>query len=195
MTFSIIVSFLTYSVIMGFTPGPNNIMALSSTSQYGIRRSVPLLLGMGAGFLAVMLSCAIFTFSVSRLLPNLMNWLTFVGAGYILWLAWRIGTSPVSDAQGAARPLQFWPGFLLQFVNVKVILTGMTALSTFVLPHTQDSVWLVGLSIVLAGIGNAGNWLWALAGRLLQAHFARHGRCINVILAALLVYCVVQMFV
>lgn len=141
-----------------------------------------------------MLSCATFTLTLARVLPDVVVWLTWVGAAYILWLAWHIATSPVSNAEGGARPLGFWPGFLLQFVNIKVILFGLTALSTFVLPHTQDSLRVMGVSLVLATIGAAGNWFWALAGHLLQSRFRRHGRSINGLLAALLVYCVVQMF-
>lgn len=105
MTFSIIASFLTYSVIMSFTPGPNNIMALSSASQYGVRRSTALLMGMCSGFVGVMLSCALFTLALSRLLPEIMGWLVWVGAVYILWLAWHIATSPVSGTESDAKPL------------------------------------------------------------------------------------------
>lgn len=194
MTVSLLTSCLTYSAIMSFTPGPNNIMALSSSTQYGVRRSVPFLAGMCAGLSAMMLSCAVFTLSLARLLPDIMGWLTFVGAAYILWLAWRILTSPMAQSAHSAQPLGFWAGFFLQFVNVKMILYGLTALSTFVLPYTESTILVVGGSLALACVGWVANWSWAFAGHVLQAKFRSHGRLINAVLAALLVYCVVRMF-
>jgi len=83
----------------------------------------------------------------------------------------------------------FWTSFWLQFVNVKIILYGITALSTFVLPHTTEFVWVLGVSLLLALIGTLGNLCWALAGHLLQPLFQRHGRILNLTLAGLLVYC------
>ncbi|VEB55673.1 Transporter LysE family [Salmonella enterica subsp. enterica] len=55
-----------------------------------------------------------------------------MGAAYILWLAWKIATSPAADENARPKPVGFWVSFGLQFVNVKIILYGITALSTFV---------------------------------------------------------------
>ncbi|WP_437890007.1 cysteine/O-acetylserine transporter [Phytobacter sp. V91] len=194
MTSTIISGFLTYTLITALTPGPNNILALSSVNQYGFRRSTRVLLGMSLGFLVLMLVCGAFTFTLINVLPAVTRWLVWVGAAYILWLAWRIATSsPVtSDADG--RPLSFWVSFWLQFANVKIILYGITALSAFVLPHTQDIFWVTVVSILLAVIGCVGNLLWALAGHLFQSLFRKHGRSVNLVLALLLVYCAVRMF-
>ncbi len=195
MTPTIITGFLTYTLITAMTPGPNNILALSSVNQHGLRRSLRVLAGMNAGFLIIMLLCAIFTFTLISLLPSINGWLTWAGAAYILWLAWRIANSKPPSASGDEKPLSFWISFWLQFANVKIILYGITALSTFVLPYTHDVHWVVAVSLLLALIGSTGNLVWALAGHLFQPLFQKHGRTVNVILAALLVYCAVRMFV
>ncbi|AHA66624.1 Cysteine/acetylserine efflux protein [Shigella dysenteriae 1617] len=78
----------------------------------------------------------------------------------------------------------------MQFVNVKIILYGVTALSTFVLPQTQALSWIVGVSVLLAMIGTFGNVCWALAGHLFQRLF----RQLNIVLALLLIYCAVRIF-
>lgn len=194
MTPTIISGFLTYTLITALTPGPNNILALSSVSHYGFRRSLQTLAGMSAGFLVLMLACGIFTYSLISLLPSASDWLVWIGAGYIFWLAWKIATSSPTSAEGTAKPLSFWLSFWLQFANVKIILYGITALSAFVLPYTQDIVWVTSISILLAIIGCGGNLIWALAGHLFQSLFRRYGRFVNRILALLLVYCAVRMF-
>ncbi|PQN98557.1 cysteine/O-acetylserine transporter, partial [Shigella flexneri] len=93
-----------------------------------------------------------------------------------------------------AKPISFWASFALQFVNVKIILYGVTALSTFVLPQTQALSWVVGVSVLLAMIGTFGNVCWALAGHLFQRLFRQYGRQLNIVLALLLVYCAVRIF-
>ncbi|WP_025123658.1 MULTISPECIES: cysteine/O-acetylserine transporter [unclassified Serratia (in: enterobacteria)] len=194
MTPTIISGFLTYTLITALTPGPNNILALSSVNQYGFRRSLRVLAGMSAGFLVLMLACGMFTYALTSVLPSVTRWLAWIGAAYILWLAWRIATSLPAAADATGRPLGFWISFWLQFANVKIILYGITALSAFVLPYTHDILWITAISILLAVIGCVGNLLWALAGHLFQPLFRRHGRWVNLILALLLVYCAVRMF-
>ncbi|WP_434664986.1 cysteine/O-acetylserine transporter [Aeromonas sp. NJAU223] len=195
MTSTLVSAFLTYTLITAMTPGPNNILALSAANQHGLRRSGRVLAGMNAGFLLIMLLCALFTFTLISLSPVLVGWLSWAGAAYVLWLAWRIATSgsSLSSADGALPG--FWTSFWLQFVNVKIILYGITALSTFVLPHTTELVWVLAVSLLLALIGSLGNLCWALAGHLLQPLFQRHGRILNLTLAALLVYCAIRMLI
>lgn len=195
MTSAIISGFLTYTLITALTPGPNNILALNSVNQHGFRRSLRVLSGMSAGFLILMLLCAVFTFTLISLLPSVTHWLSWAGAAYILWLAWRIATSNPSADNDAARPLSFWVSFWLQFVNVKIILYGITAISTFVLPYTHNMFIVICVSILLAFIGSMGNLVWGLAGHMFQSLFQYHGRTINVILSALLIYCAVRMFI
>ncbi|MGE4802433.1 cysteine/O-acetylserine transporter [Yersinia hibernica] len=194
MTPTIISGFLTYTLITALTPGPNNILALSSVNQHGFRRSLRVLAGMSAGFLVLMLACGMFTYTLISVLPSVTRWLVWIGAAYIFWLAWRIATSSPATSGGTGRPLSFWVSFWLQFANVKIILYGITALSAFVLPYTQDIFWVTAVSILLAVIGCVGNLVWALAGHLFQSLFRRHGRWVNRILALLLIYCAVRMF-
>lgn len=194
MTPTIISGFLTYTLITALTPGPNNILALSSVNQHGFRRSLSVLAGMSAGFLVLMLVCGIFTYTLISVLPSLTNWLVWIGAAYILWLAWKIANSSPAADDSSERPLSFWLSFWLQFANVKIILYGITALSAFVLPYTQNILSVTAVSVLLAVIGCLGNLVWALAGHLFQSIFRQYGRLVNRVLALLLIYCAVRMF-
>ena len=183
MTPTLLSAFWTYTLITAMTPGPNNILALSSATTHGFRQSTRVLAGMSLGFLIVMLLCAAAV--------HLLSW---AGAAYIVWLAWKIATSPTKEDGLQTKPISFWASFALQFVNVKIILYGITALSTFVLPQTQALSWIIGVSVLLAMIGTFGNVCWALAGHLFQRLFRQYGRQLNIVLALLLVYCAVRIF-
>ncbi len=77
MSLSIAGVFLAYTFITALTPGPNNILALSSVHTHGFRKSLRPLAGMGAGFLIIMLLCALFTVAITRILPSVTHWLTW----------------------------------------------------------------------------------------------------------------------
>ncbi|MGO2335788.1 cysteine/O-acetylserine transporter [Providencia sp.] len=191
----LISSFLTYTLITAFTPGPNNILAMSSVTQYGFRRSISVLSGMSLGFFVIMVLCAVFTLSLVTVLPIFMGWLKWIGAAYILWLAWKIAKSQTSTSKAEVKPISFWMSFWLQFVNVKIILYGITAISTFALPYSNNILVIFGMSIILSVIGIAGNLAWALAGHYLQIVFSKHGKVINYILSVLLVYCAIKIVI
>lgn len=197
MPFVVFCSFLSYALIAAVTPGPNNILALSSAAAHGLRRSAPLLAGMSAGFLAVMLLCGGAALALARALPGLAAWMIWPGAVYILWLAWRMvagGVGENGDGNSEGQPLGFWSGLTLQFVNVKVLLCGFTALTTFVLPHAPNVPHVLGCALLFAALGVACNLLWAAAGGLLRDVFRRYGRALNFLLAGLLAGSVVRMF-
>ena len=103
MSFVAFYSFLSYALIAAVTPGPNNILALSSVAAHGLRRSVPLLAGISAGFLAVMLLCGGAALVLARMLPGLAAWLVWPGARYILWLAWRRAAGGAGGRRGGRR--------------------------------------------------------------------------------------------
>lgn len=192
MTPTLLSAFWTYTLITAMTPGPNNILALSSATSHGFRQSTRVLAGMSLGFLIVMLLCAGISFSLAVIDPAAVHLLSWAGAAYIVWLAWKIATN--KGRRTSDKTNQFWASFALQFVNVKIILYGVTALSTFVLPQTQALSWVVGVSVLLAMIGTFGNVCWALAGHLFQRLFRQYGRQLNIVLALLLVYCAVRIF-
>ncbi|RVT08795.1 cysteine/O-acetylserine transporter [Escherichia coli] len=163
MTPTLLSAFWTYTLITAMTPGPNNILALSSATSHGFRQSTRVLAGMSLGFLIVMLLCAGISFSLAVIDPAAVHLLSWAGAAYIVWLAWKIATSPTKEDGLQTKPISFWASFALQFVNVKIILYGVTALSTFVLPQTQALSWVVGVSVLLAMIGTFGNVCWSIA--------------------------------
>ena len=128
MTPTLISAFLTYTLITALTPGPNNILALSSVTSHGLRRSLRVLAGMSVGFIITMLICAALTFSLVELDSRFTLVLGWIGAAYILWLAWQIAKSKPATGTPSVEPVGFWASLGLQFVNVKIILYGKSVL-------------------------------------------------------------------
>ena len=185
-------NFFIYSVINAFTPGPGNILALNTVTNYGYKKGRPLFWGIFAGYYVVQMICAIFVFGVSTFLPNVLGIMKYIGAAYILWLAVHIAISR-PDTDSVEKSASFLKGFLLQFVNVKIYLFGITALTGYITDFS-DSLWvLILFEFIIATIGAVATLTWVGMGVLIQKIYQRHYRVINVILALTLLECVYSM--
>ena len=188
----VIGNFLVYAVINAFTPGPGNILALNTITNYGWKKGKPLFFGIFTGYYVVQLICAVFVFGVSMLLPRVMGVMKYVGAAYILYLAIHIAISRPSEG-GAEHSASFWKGFLLQFVNVKIYLFGITALTGYITDYSTNLWVLVFFELVIATIGTIATSSWIAAGMAIQKVYLRYYRIINIILALTLLECVYSM--
>ena len=185
----VIGNFFIYSVINAFTPGPGNILALNTVTNYGWKKGAPLFFGIFSGYYVVQMICAVFVYGVSTLLPEVLGGMKYVGAAYILWLAAHIAVSR-PDRDGKERSASFLKGFMLQFVNVKIYLFGITALTGYVTNYSTALPVLVFFEFVIATIGTAATSAWIGAGMAIQKVYLRHYRLINIILAVTLLECV-----
>ena len=185
----VIGNFFVYSVINAFTPGPGNILALNTVTNYGWKKGAPLFFGIFSGYYVVQMICAVFVYGVSTFLPDVLGVMKYVGAAYILWLAVHIAVSR-PDEDGGERSASFWKGFMLQFVNVKIYLFGITALTGYVTNFSTSLSVLVFFELVIATIGTVATSAWIGTGLVIQKIYLRHYRLINVILAVTLLECV-----
>lgn len=189
-----VAAFFSYVVLTAFTPGPNNIMSMTNAGKYGFRKALPFNVGVLCGFLIVMSCCAAFSSLLYDVIPAVKPVMLCVGAAYILWLALTIWHDrPHAEKKGLAQTNTVLSGMVLQFVNVKVILYGITALSSFVLPHYQSFGAVAGFVVLLSVIGFAGTCCWSLFGAAFERFFQRHGKLLNAVMALLLVYCAASM--
>ncbi len=185
-------NFFIYSVINAFTPGPGNVLALNTVTNYGYKKGRPLYWGIFAGYYVVQVICAIFVFGVSTFLPDVPGIMKYIGAAYILWLAVHIALSkPTTDT--VEKSASFLKGFLLQFVNVKIYLFGITALTGYITEYSA-SLWVLLLfEIIIATIGTIATLTWIGMGVLIQRAYQKYYRVINIILALVLSECVYSM--
>ena len=184
--------FFIYSVINAFTPGPGNILALNTVTNYGYKKGRPLYWGIFAGYYVVQVICAIFVFGVSAFLPDVLGIMKYIGAAYILWLAVHIALSKPTTGT-VEKSASFLKGFLLQFVNVKIYLFGITALTGYITEYST-SLWVLLLfESIIATIGTIATLTWIGMGVLIQRAYQKYYRIINIILALTLSECVYSM--
>ena len=118
-----------------------------------------------------------------------MEVLKYIGAAYILWLAIHIAFSKPST-ENAEQSASFLKGFMLQFVNVKIYMFGVTALTGYVVGYMSSFPALLFLELVIATIGTIATCTWIGLGVLIQKFYLRHFRVINIILALTLLECI-----
>lgn len=185
-------NFFIYSVINAFTPGPGNILALNTVTNYGYKKGRPLYWGIFAGYYVVQVICAVFVFGVSAFLPDLLGIMKYIGAAYILRLAVHIALSKPTTGT-VEKSASFLKGFLLQFVNVKIYLFGITALTGYVTEYSAALWVLLLFEIIIATIGTIATLTWVGMGVLIQRAYQKYYRVINIILALTLSECVYSM--
>lgn len=191
MFLSCILSYLPYAAVTAFTPGPNNLVALYAVGQSGWRKGRAAILGIGAGFLTVMLLCALFCYELAKYIPTAADILKYVGAAYILYLAVHVARG--GSGEGDGRTVSFSGGALLQFVNVKIILYAITAFTGYVIPVSGELPFLLAHAVCFTLIGMSGVLTWAAAGGFLQGFLSRHNRPFNLAMGAVLAVCAVKL--
>ncbi|MDD3220353.1 MAG: LysE family transporter [Lachnospiraceae bacterium] len=188
----VIGNFFIYSIINAFTPGPGNILALNTVTNYGWKKGKPLFFGIFTGYYVVQIICAIFVFGVSTFLPNVLSVMKYIGAAYILWLAIHIAISKPS-AGDTDKSASFLKGLMLQFVNVKIYLFGITALTGYITEYSTSFWVLILFELIIATIGTIATSTWIGMGMLIQKAYQRYYRVINIVLALTLLECVYSM--
>lgn len=187
-------SFLTYAVITAATPGPNNIMSMSNGIRKGFRGALPFNFGIWTGFSLVMVLCTLFCTLLSALIPKIKLPMLILGAGYMLYLAWETFRSSDLIEEDHSHS-GFFPGFLLQFINPKIYIYCIMSMEAYILPfYSQNATALLSFALLLAFIGFVFTLCWTAFGSVFQMLFSRHARVVNTILALLLVYCALSLF-
>ena len=189
MSQSLLIAFVMFAAVMFFTPGPNNIMLLSSALTYGFRRTLPHLAGIVIGFAFMVGAVGLGLGTIFITYPVLQTILKYAGAAYLIYLAAHIAMSgPVTPGQDNARgPMTFWGAAVFQWVNAKgwVMVIGTITAYAGIAGFPWNIVIQVVISLL---IGAASCVAWALFGSALRPWLTspRAVRTFNVVMAILL---------
>ncbi|OBW92803.1 cysteine transporter [Gallibacterium genomosp. 3] len=190
----VIGNFLMYCFINAFTPGPGNILALNTVTNFGYRKGKPLFLGIFTGYYIVQALCVIFVYSISSILPSVFLMMKYIGAAYILFLAIYIACSKPESGE-VNKSASFSRGFILQFVNVKIYLFGVTALTSYVTDYSTSFYVLLACGLLIATIGTIATITWIGIGVLIQSLYLKYFRVINILLSLILLECVYSILI
>ncbi|KQV82942.1 LysE family translocator [Rhizobacter sp. Root1221] len=190
MSLDQILAFCAFAAISSITPGPNNMMLLASGLNHGFVRSLPHLAGISIGFVILVFATGLGMHALFVQVPALQTVLKYVGAAYLLWLAWKLARAvPVAPGEASAtKPMSFFGAAAFQWVNPKAWVMAISALTTY-LPHAFGVPDVLLLALVFGAVGAPCIAAWASCGvamrRVLQN--PRSVRIFNGVCAALLV--------
>lgn len=178
------------------TPGPNNTLILASGVNYGIRRSLPHLLGIATGFPLMVIAVGFGVGGLFQQFPLLQTALKIVGTLYLLYLAYKVATAPTKDIEiTKAKPFTFLQALLFQWVNPKAWMMAISGVTTFTaMAHYFMDVLLVAVAFILFGAPCTA--LWMICGASLRniLHNPTYRRVFNISMASLLVVSLMPVF-
>lgn len=149
-----------FAFTTSITPGPNNMMLFASGVNFGFRRTIPHMLGIGVGFLSLLIGVGLGLGALMQSVPLVYTVLKFAGGAYLVWIAWKIGTSrSLSEGSAGARPMTFLGAAAFQWVNPKAWVMAVTAMATYTNPaYYIPTVLLVGVAFALVNLPSVSTW-------------------------------------
>lgn len=186
---SLLPALLLFAFVASATPGPNNIMLMTSGLNFGFRRTLPHFWGVDLGFAVMTLLVGLGLAQVFVRAPALLTVLKWVGAAYLIYLAFKIARSgPIKGGTAGARPLTFLQAAAFQWVNPKAWIMAVTACATYTDPNRYTLGVLV-ITAVFALVTLPAIAAWVGFGAALQNWLSRPRNLaiFNYTMAALLI--------
>ncbi len=198
MTHVTLLLLIQFAFASSITPGPNNLMLMASGANYGMRRTIPHMLGVSLGHAFMVLMIGLVLLRAFAAFPILNTLLTIGATLYMTWLAWKIATAVPPEARAVeGRPFTFLQAAAFQWVNPKAWVMGITAITAFA---PQDWSVFAG-SLLVAGVFLCTNLpsitVWAALGVQVRRFLgtAQRLRIFNVTMAVLLIASLYPMLV
>ena len=196
MNSTLLISLTGFAVISSITPGPNNLLLMSSGALFGWQRSLPHLGGILIGF-AILMSSAVFGLgSVVDRWPWLMTVVRILGASWLAWMSLKYfhagirgpSAAPEMKAAPISRPFRFHEGVLFQWVNPKALILVISAAGAYIAiadSIVQRAIIIVGV-FFLAGVLSMS--LWLIAGNVLNRYMSsgKSAKIINLVMGSLI---------
>jgi len=182
-----IASFLIYCIIVTVTPGPTNIVILSTVHNLGTKKAMEYTYGATIAFGLLLAISAMLNTVLIAVIPKILPIMQIIGSFYIVYLAYQIYKMDTSKST-TKQTATFMSGFLMQFVNPKVVLFTMTVIPSFVMPYYTALSKLAIFVICITIIGFLAFVTWILFGTIFKEFLQKYQKTVNIIMALFLVY-------
>ncbi len=194
-TLAMILSIISFGLASTMTPGPNNIMLLSSGLTFGYRRTIPHALGINFGFPVMVICVGLGIGTLFEVFPFIYTLLKVAGIAYMVWMAWHIAnTKGALDAENKKdRPFTFFQAAMFQWVNPKAWMMAVTSTSAFITDHETAPVQVVIISGIYFFCAFVSTNSWSLGGVVLKRFIQNEKwvRGFNIAMAVLILGAVV----
>lgn len=191
MPLDMALALMGFAFVMSISPGPGNFLLLASGANFGFARSLPLMLGISGGFLAMVFVVGIGLGEVFERYPLIYDAMRVIGAVYVAWMAWTLararGMGPAGERE-IAQPIGFVQAALLQLVNPKAWAVSLIVTVTYTVPQ-NFLVSLMLLIALFAVVNLPALSVWVLSVAVLRGALAKGRRIVafNIAMAILLV--------
>jgi threonine/homoserine/homoserine lactone efflux protein len=185
------------SLSLGFTPGPNNAVAAYSGFNFGIRKTLPLILGVGFGYTTLIILINFVLISTFKNYSIIQEIIRILGTFFLIYLAYKISFSKISSEGKTENPVKFFDKFIFQFINPKGVMAGVTLSSNFVEQgenYLNHSIWVIVVCSVTAFLSITS---WTVLGKFLRK-FATNNNFIkrfNYAMSLLLIVCIIGFYI
>ncbi len=160
MNTELLLALILFAFVSSITPGPNNLMLMASGANYGFRRSVPHMLGIGLGFTLMVLLVGVGLVQVFDRFPVSYTVLKLVSVVYLLYLAWKIAHSaPARTGATPGQPMTFLQAAAFQWVNPKAWAMALTATAAYAPQQTIGAIVLVALVFGTINLPSVSTWV------------------------------------
>ena len=184
------------SFSLGFAPGPNNAVASYSAFNFGISKTIPIILGVGFGYTTLVILLIFILISVFEKYPYLTVIIRILGSIFLIYLAYKISFSKSNSENLVNNPVKFLESYFFQFINPKGVSVAVITIVTFVDTtnyYLMHSLWIIGVSFFFACFSIS---FWSFLGKFLRK-FATNEKFIknfNYVMSFLLVSCIATFY-
>lgn len=170
MTYELIFALSSFALVSSITPGPNNLMLMASGANFGFVNSIPHMLGIGLGFVFMVIMVGVGLIQAFGMFPISFTVLKIVSVAYLVFLAYKIAiaSAPNKESTGKGKPFTFLQAALFQWVNPKAWTMALTATTVYAPTQSLEAIGVVAFVFGLINLPSVS--LWAAMGEQLQ-HF------------------------
>jgi threonine/homoserine/homoserine lactone efflux protein len=184
------------SFSLGFTPGPNNAVASYSGFNFGIKKTIPLILGVGLGYTTLVIIINFVLISTFKQFPIIQEIIRILGTFFLIYLAYKIAASNTSQDEIKKNPVSFFDTFIFQFVNPKGVMAALTLISKFVSEsnYLMTSIMVIIVCSITAFLSIT---TWTFLGKFLRK-FATNNSFIkrfNYAMSFLILACIIGFYI
>jgi threonine/homoserine/homoserine lactone efflux protein len=198
MTFDQAAAFLVFAAVAAITPGPSNTMIVATGSAWGLWRGLPCVLGASTGMGLLLFASGLGLGQLITAEPMLLKVMNWGGAGFLLWLSWKIATTAGRpDATAGAKPVGLAGAAAFQWINPKAWMVSVSAAGTYLQAAADNAlVQAVAFGALFFAAALPSGLVWLVLGASLHALLRndRHARLFNVAMGIALALSVLMIF-